>query len=326
MDKKFNPHLYQIVSILSDGQFHDGTSMGAALEMTRSAVWKAIKKLTAYHIPITSIKGKGYALKQPLILLNPQKIKAELDNKKLAMTLFESIGSTNHYLKLKRKTNKPEVCIAEEQRAGKGRFDRSWHSPFGQNIYLSCLYNFPKDMSELAGLSLVVGLSVISVLKDYGVSALLSMKWPNDILYEQKKLAGNLIEVQAESYGESHVIIGVGLNVNMQAKELKEINQACTSLSQILNCYVDRNELCARLINRLFEYLYKFNEFGFVYFKEEWLAVDCLQGKHITIKNIRESVTGQVIGINDQGYLLLGLANGNKCSISSGDATILKTS
>lgn len=326
MDKKFNSHLCQIVTILSDGEFHDGTTMGDALQMTRSAVWKTIKKLIAYDIPITSIKGKGYTMTVPLILLDPQKIKMELDNKKLPITLFESIGSTNDYLKLKKKAKGPEICLAEQQTQGKGRLARKWHSPFGQNIYLSCLYLFQKDISELAGLSLVVGLAVINVLKSYGVSDQLFVKWPNDILFGQKKLAGNLIEIQAESYGESQAIIGIGLNVNMRNEELKEINQAWVALSHILNCYVDRNELSARLINRLFQYLHHFNEFGFAPFHEEWLKADSLTGETITIKNVRESLSGRVVDINAQGHLVLRLANGILRSFSSGDATILKKS
>lgn len=323
MDRKFNPTLCQVVNILNDGQFHDGTSIGEALGMTRSAVWKVIQKLISYQVPVLSIKGKGYALPSPLILLDPQKIRADLDNKKLEIQIFESISSTNDYLRVKKNAKAPQACIAEQQTRGKGRLDRRWYSPFAQNIYLSFLYSFQKDISELAGLSLVVGLAIVSVLKSYGVNESLLVKWPNDILYDQRKLAGNLIEIQAESHGESRSIIGIGINVNMQA-ENTPIDQAWISIAQILGCYIDRNELYARLINRLVEYLHRFNALGFASFQEEWDEVDSLHAQTISIKSGNNLFEGKVLGVNTQGHLLVRLANGSERSFSSGDATILK--
>src|SRR3989338_62425 len=97
---KLSANLVKLVSMLSDGKYHDGTSLGRKLHMTRSAVWKAMKKLESYDVNIDSVKGKGYALLEPLILLSKQAIRKSLyNNQKIAIEIVEHIPSTNDYLK-----------------------------------------------------------------------------------------------------------------------------------------------------------------------------------------------------------------------------------
>lgn len=322
-EKKFSQRLNKIVAILNDGQYHDGNDIGRELNMTRSAVWKAISKLRAYGIKIDSIKGKGYQLQEPLILLDPLKIKSEVDNKQISISVFESITSTNDFIKKKSPVNAPQICLAEHQTHGRGRLDRSWYSPFGKNIYLSCAYQFKKDISELAGLSLVISLAIVKTLKSYGTSSELGVKWPNDVIYQGKKLAGNLVEITAESNGISHATIGIGMNVNMETVDIP-INQAWISLKHILGCEVFRNELSARLINHLFIYLNRFEASGLSDFQDEWSAADKLRQKKVAIQNLHHHITGVVQGINEQGHLILQLKCGTLRAFSSGDTRILK--
>lgn len=319
--KKLTDTFIKLVSILNDGHYHDGTKIGDALNMTRSAVWKAIKKLESYDIKVDSIKGKGYALLEPLILLNEKTIKKGIASKNVSLSVFESINSTNDYLKthLSKKIN---VCIAEKQTHGKGRLDRTWHSPFAQNISLSCAYPFQKDISELAGLSLVVSLSVAKSLQIYNYPLPLLIKWPNDLIYDNKKLAGSLIEIQAESNGLCHTIIGIGLNVNMLLED--SISQPWTSLRKITANYVDRNQLCIILIDNLINDLAIFEKNGLSAFLEEWKSVDYLSNKEIAIKNNGQKICGRYVGINELGHMLLALEDGSIKGFSSGDSTILK--
>ncbi len=366
MIKKLNANLVKVVSILNDGgTYHDGTTIGEKLRMTRSAVWKTIKKLEHYAIKIDSIKGKGYALLEPLILLDKNKIKKNVFNEitnsssrgrpglkhagagrgdpengltrpaknaglamtasveKIDISIFESIDSTNDYLKSFKQAKEIKICIAEQQTLGRGRLSREWYSPFGKNIYLSCYYSFQKDVSELSGLSLVTSLAIINTLKSYGMNDHLYVKWPNDIIYLNKKLAGGLIEIQAETHGISHAIIGLGLNVNMMNDE-HAISQAWTSMQKILGKYIDRNELSARLIMNLLVYLQQFNARGFSPFMNEWVKTDCLTNQWVTVKNINQKIEGKVTGINEQGHLLLRLENGKVRAFSSGDTSIVK--
>jgi BirA family biotin operon repressor/biotin-[acetyl-CoA-carboxylase] ligase len=324
MNKKLNKNFIKVVDILRDGEYHDGTTIGDQLGMTRSAVWKTIKKLESYHIKIDSVKGKGYALLEPLILLDQNKIKKNILLKKVDLSVFESIDSTNTYLSKFKNTNTIKICLAEKQTQGRGRFNRPWYSPFGKNIHMSLLYPFKKDISELSGLSLAISLAIYKTLKQYGMDEKLWVKWPNDILYANKKISGSLIEVQAETHGACQVVIGIPLNVNIMNDEQECITQPWTSLQKIMNTYVDRNILCASLINNLVEHLQQFETHGLSSFIKEWQSNDCLMGKLIEVKNIQENVAGKVQGINEQGHLLLKLKNGNIRAFASGETSIVK--
>jgi BirA family biotin operon repressor/biotin-[acetyl-CoA-carboxylase] ligase len=316
-------NLIQVVRILNDGLYHDGDSMGATLNLTRSAIWKIIKKLTNYGIKIDSIKGKGYALLEPLVLLDINSINENLLDP-VDLSLFEVIDSTNQYLKSFKAIKKPKICLTEMQTQGKGRFNREWYSPFARNLYLSCLYPFQKDVSELAGLSLLTSLAVVQTLRDLRIEEGLSVKWSNDIVYNNKKLSGNLIELQAETHAACQAIIGIGINVNMLSKTNDPISQPWISMQQIMNQYVNRNELCALLIMHLLTYLKEFDKSGFAPFVETWNRLDCLVNKPITLKNVNNHFVGRMLGVNDQGYLLLELSTGEVRAFSSGETTILK--
>ncbi len=316
-------NLIKLVKILNDGQYHDGNSIGETLQLTRSAVWKTIKKLQNYGIKIDSIKGKGYLLQEPLLLMDQNEIKNHIA-KNAEVTVFETIGSTNQYLKQFKHHKHPKICIAEQQTAGKGRFNREWHSPFGKNIYLSCLYPFQKDVSELAGLSLLTSLAVVKTLHDIGIHNHLFVKWSNDVVFDSKKLAGNLIEVQAETHAACQAIIGIGLNVNMLHDEDNKISQDWISVRHMLNRYIDRNDLSARLINNLLAYLKIFETQGFENFVEEWDKVDYLKNKIISLNIFNEKIAGKVLGINAQGYLLLQLPDGSVRICSSGEASLIR--
>lgn len=324
MNRELNTNLVKIVDILSDGKYHDGTTIGDSLKLTRSAVWKTIKKLESNHIKIDSIKGKGYALLEPLALLNINKIIKKLANPYVDLSIFESIASTNEYLKTFKHSKAVKFCLAEQQTQGKGRLGREWYSPFGKNVYLSCLYPFQKDVSELSGLSLVVSLAILKTLKNSGIHEHLFVKWPNDIIYANKKLSGSLIELQAETHSACQVIIGIGVNVNMLQDEDHQISQPWVSMQKILNTYVDRNDLCANLINNLVEYLAQFERVGLSTFTDEWMQADCLAGKTITVNNANDQIQGKMVGINAQGHLLLQFDNNETRAFSSGDTSIVK--
>ena len=322
--KKPQTNFYQTIQLLSDGEFHDGTSIGKRLNITRAGVWKVIKKLEEYGIAVHSVKGKGYALIEPLLLLNAEKIAQAMNTKNIDIEYFETIDSTNDYLRSAPKDDKTKVCIVEHMSHGKGRLQRNWHAPFGPNIYMSLLYPFTKDISELAGLSLVIGLSLCKIINDlYKLEQPVNVKWPNDIIWQNKKLAGILIEVQAESNGVCYAIIGIGVNVNLSG-DIEQISQPWTSISKINNQYNDRNILYAKLLDNLLNYIKKFEANGFGDFLEEWKANDGLLNKIVSLKSGELVHTGKASGVNDHGHLLITTEDGKIMSFSSGDASLLK--
>ncbi len=328
--KKLASNLKRLVILLNDGEFHSGDNLGKTLNITRSGVWKFITQLQKLGIAIESLKGKGYRLKQPLILLDADAIQKHLVNPPDQIEIFGSIPSTtnSHYWKhkLSNQSSAKFICLAEQQTAGRGRLGRSWHSPFAANIYLSCSWRFHTDISTLGGLSLVIGLAIVKALAEYGIKDDIKIKWPNDIFWRDQKLAGILIEVHAETHAVSHAVISTGLNVNMTPEMAQDISQPWTSLANILGTYQDRNRIVGLLINLIYHYLAEFEKHGLTRFLEQWPNYDFLSGKLVNLKNHHQEISGIAVGVNKHGNLLVKQADGNIIPYSSGDAETQKQS
>lgn len=326
--KKISQSLLKLVLLLNDGAIHDGDALGVSLGVSRAAVWKMIKKLREYGVVIHSTKAKGYQLAEPLSLLQEDKIVQELYHQPVRVVCFENVTSTNDYLKVHPAYDKRlfDVCLAEMQTAGRGRLGRHWVSPFGQNIYLSCRYYVEKDISELGGLSLVAGLSVVAALTTLGIRDV-RVKWPNDVFYQGQKLAGILVEVRAETHMLSEVIIGIGMNVNMEvnaASQFTEIAQYVTSLAEMQGHYCDRNEIAVVLIKQLLSDVQLFTAEGWAAFTTRWDNVDYLNGKSISLLQGEKRLSGVARGVNENGYLLFQDQEGVSRLFSSGEVSIAK--
>jgi BirA family biotin operon repressor/biotin-[acetyl-CoA-carboxylase] ligase len=319
--KLLSTNLIQIASILSDMNYHDGDSIGLKLGITRSAVWKNIKKLEEYGVEVMSVKNKGYALKAPLLLIDQAKIVKELDNLDIRLEVFEDLDSSNNFLKNNIDAKKRRICFAEAQNKGRGRMGGFWYSPFGQNIHMSYCYHFNKDISELNGLSLVVGVGILKAIKEIGIDADVKLKWPNDGNYLNQKLIGILVELQSEAYGESTAVVGIGINVNMLCDK-GLIDQSWTSLNKITGKYIDRNVLAVALIHNLNYVLERFAKYGLREFLNDWRELDSLYNKSITLNN--GQYFGIAKGINEHGNLVVELASGELRAFSSGEVSISK--
>lgn len=315
-----------IINLLADGSCQSGTALGKKLNITRSAIWKQINQLIELGVPIISIPNQGYQFKTNLIVLDEQKIKKQLVennwSKSLNIHLFSSIDSTNRYLKDLPPSPQLEICCAEMQTQGRGRFGRHWHSPFGENIYFSSRWNLHCDLSKLSGLSLVISLAVVASLKKFHPSPTIKIKWPNDILWKDKKLCGSLIEINAESNASAQVVIGIGLNVNSDTENNPLPDKDWCSLFELTKQLQDRNELIAQLIIHLEHYLTLFIDNGLQFFINEWHQYDYLLNKTITVTQFGDSLTGIACGINAMGHLILQDSLGTKHLLSSGDTTL----
>ncbi len=321
---KLSATLIKLTSLLNDGQYHDEITLSRNLNISRSTILKNIKKLISYGIKIDSIKDENYALREPLILLNKNTIQKNISCEKVHVEIIESITSTNDYLKSCSLPEKILFCVAEQQTAGKGRLERQWHSPFGQNIYLSCRYPFQMTPGQLAGLSLITSLAMIKTCNQYLSPQSVKVKWPNDIIFDEKKLGGNLIEIQSDSPNTCVAIIGIGLNVNMSSTNQGQINQAWTSLKNITNQYIDRNLLLINLISNLLNYLNRFEQYGLTEFITEWHHADYLFNKKITLHCMKNNISGLAQGINHHGHLLIKTEEGLTKAYASGDSFIVK--
>ena len=315
-----------LLSILGDGACHSGSALGQALGITRSAIWKQIKQLIDFGIPIKSIPQQGYQLSNQLILLNEQSITQQLQARHSAspfkIHLFTSVDSTNRFLKDLAPSNQLEICCAEIQTQGRGRFGRQWHSPFGENIYCSSRWNLNYDLSKLSGLSLITSLAIRNSLNEFNLATDVKIKWPNDLYWADKKLCGSLIEILAESNGSAQVIIGIGLNVNTDTEKHHLPDKPWCSLYEMTQRYFDRNILIASLIKNLECYLNKFIQTDLNAFMDEWNQSDYLANKDIQITQAHGVLAGKACGINSMGQLIIEDKLGVKHLLSSGDTTL----
>ncbi|KGP63622.1 biotin synthase [Legionella norrlandica] len=315
-----------LMRLLSDGACHSGSELGKTLHISRTAVWKQINQLNELGIPINRIPQQGYQLSNPLILLDSSdltnQIKANGFQHPFQLHLFTSIDSTNRYLKDLPPSPYVEICCAEIQMQGKGRFGRQWYSPFGENIYCSTRWSFNCDLSRLSGLSLISSLAIVAFLKTLNHTKDIKVKWPNDIIWEHKKLCGSLIEIVAESNGSSQVIIGIGLNVNSDTENNPLPDKPWCSLYEIFHKQFNRNHLIANLITHLETYLNKFTSTDFNFFMNEWNATDYLAGQYITVNQSSGSISGIACGVDHSGQLILKDENGVQHFLSSGDTSL----
>ena len=327
--KKFSTTQIMLLTCLANGQCHSGSSLGSRLSMSRTAIWKHIKQLIDLGLPIERLPQKGYRLTHPMTLLDAQTINQQVRinqfNKPINIHLYATLDSTNRVLKELPRSTAIEICCAEKQTAGRGRFGRYWYSPFGENIYCSSRWHFGCDLSRLSGLSLVVSLAIVATLNDFGISEHLRVKWPNDILWHNRKLSGSLIEVIAESNSAADVVIGIGLNVNSTTTEHDHTmrpDKPWCSLFDITGHYMDRNALIAGLLSHLNEFLTEFMLQGFNAFILRWQSIDYLHGQLITVSQPTGTLTGTAHGVNKAGQLILIDEAGIKHDLSSGDTSL----
>lgn len=253
-----------------------------------------------------------------------KKLTPEL-NRMLNMHIFASIDSTNHFLKNQPYQSGLTLCVSETQTSGRGRFARSWYSPLGENIYCSFAWRFNGDPANLSSLSLVVSLAVhaaIQQLKLQAISQDIVIKWPNDLLWHDKKLAGILIEMTCDNKGNTDVIIGIGLNVNTIADKNTPIDRPWCALRDIFNQHINRNTLLALLITELDQHLHNFLKYGFEAYHVAWQAHDYLFDRTITVLQPNGTLTGRAQGVDNAGYLLLMDEQGVMHRLSSGDTSL----
>ena len=320
--KKLSPVLIQLLHILSDQQFHSGDELGKTLNMTRAGIWKYIKQLQDWQLPLEAIKGKGYYLKQPLQLLDEKKLQQNLlkAGSRQRLRIFPMINSTNTYLK--NKSIDCDICVAEMQSEGRARFERSWISPFGQNLYCSIKKHFDQDISMLSGLGLVIAVAIADVLNQLNLPESVMIKWPNDLYYQGKKLGGILIELMAESFTNADAIIGFGLNINMLPDHNDwNIDREWTSLHMALGGYFDRNVILEKLLIQVEQYMQQFIDNGFEFFQNRYQALSCLQGQFVTLYSGRQKIEGVVQGVTEQGYLILELPDGIVKHFAAGEVS-----
>lgn len=320
-----NNLVFPILRLLADGRFHSGEDIARQFSVTRASVWNAIQAAEALGIEIFSVRGRGYRLPQPLHLLNEQAVMLALGDQRtrFKLALFDSIESTNSYLMQQAAIGAAHGTVAAAllQTRGRGRRGRSWQSAFGSSLTFSLLWRFQAGASALSGLSLAVGLALVRTLHQYGLRSA-QLKWPNDILVRERKLAGILIELHGDMDGPSAAVIGIGLNLRLPTAMRGQIDQPVTDMASHLPVEINPNDILGQLLSHLAQVLDEFEQSGFTSMREEWQSHHAFQGETVKLlfPDGREQY-GNVEGIADDGVLLVRNEHGTQ-RFSSGEISV----
>lgn len=313
--------MLKLLNLLKDGRFHSGQALGEALGVSRSAVWKQLQHLESeLNLVIHKVRGRGYQLAVPLTLLDPQLIHEYTEGEHWSLRVHETIDSTNaEALRcIAEGEAAPFLVLAEQQTAGRGRRGRQWVSPFAENLYYSLVLRVEGGMRQLEGLSLVVGLAVMRTLQAFGLDGA-GLKWPNDLLVGERKIAGILLELVGDPADVCHVVLGIGINVNMQSND--QVDQQWTSMRRESGVSIDRNRLVAQLNQQLQHELARHRRYGFAAFQEEWEHANLWQGRKVSLIAGNSRIDGVVLGVDGQGALRLDVEGVEK-SFSAGELSL----
>ena len=310
-----------------------GAGLARASGQTRAAVWKRIDALRAAGVAIDAQPGRGYALQQPLELLDADVILAGLPTASragiAALDVAWSIDSTNAEL-LRRATpaQGTAVLLAERQTQGRGRRGRHWASPLAANLYLSLARLFSGGLARLPGLSLVAAVASVEALHALGCDNA-RLKWPNDLVVSDgeglRKLGGLLVEGGGEHAGPVRAVIGLGLNVHMPGAAASQIQQPWTDLSALAGPdfpMPSRNQLASTLLNHLLAALTQFDAQGLAPFLPRYQRHDLLAGREVLIQVGDDHYAARALGVADDGALRVRHSDGREERLHTGEVSV----
>jgi len=287
---------FAVLHALTDGKFHSGEAIAQHLGCSRTLVWQAVHTIEdAFDLQVHSVRGQGYKLAEPFEWLEVPLIRRFLtpsSEETWTVAVADEVDSTNTQLMVHANPDGVHglVLAAERQLAGKGRLGRRWHARLGACLMFSLLWRFDRGLADLAGLSLTVGLALARVLRRLG--APVTLKWPNDLQLDGRKLAGILIELSGDA---------LGLNLHPTAN----IDQPIAALSDC-GVSISRNQLLALLLNELELVLTCFNQQGFAPFSEEWMSLSSHQDQPVRLLfSHADPVEGIARGVAENGTLLV---------------------
>lgn len=324
--------LEPLLRALSDGRTHSGEELAHAFGVTRAAVWKQVAKLADFGLDVEGVPGSGYRLRRPLDLLDAAAVRAALDAGVAArlakLEVFTEIDSTSTYLRAAPPPpGKLDVCLAEFQTVGRGRRGRPWTAPLGSGLCMSVGWQFAGMPAGPGPLTLAAGVAARRALERVaGIT--IGLKWPNDLVFDERKLGGILLELAAEAHGGAHVVVGIGLNVSLPeglARSLSDWPRGAVDLKTALGREPPpRAVLAASLVDELAALFVDYPAHGFAAYRTEWRSADFLRGRAVRLDDPGGTIDGRAVGIDADGALLVEASGGRK-RVVAGDVSVRST-
>lgn len=305
----------------NEQDFLSGEKISDVLGCSRTAVWKHIAALRDEGYQIEAVQNKGYQLQESGTALSEHDIYSRMHEQGLFRRVVYEESVTSTQTVARQLTNDGEeegtVVVADEQTEGKGRLGRLWSSQKGNGIWMSLILKPDVDFRHASQLTLLTAVAVTRALeKETGLN--ISIKWPNDLLVDGKKICGILTEMQSDPDRILSVVIGLGINVN-QHQFPDELAEKATSLSRESGQSCNRAELIAAVLDEFTRIYQLYLSEGFSFIKPMWESHAMSIGRHISARTAKDTIEGRALGINDDGVLLLEDAEGTVHHIHSAD-------
>lgn len=315
----------KILFLLRDSKdYVSGEDISKKLNISRTAVWKHIEVLRQEGYVIDSLPRKGYKIVSVPDILYPWEIKKDLDTQVFGREIhhFQSVPSTNNVAKELAEDGAAEgtVIIAEEQTQGRGRMDRTWHSPAG-GIWMSVILRPDLPPYRVQDITLVAAVAVVNAIKvSTGLDPMI--KWPNDIYMGGRKVCGILTEMKGEADKVHYVVVGIGLNVNNDFAEAENDLQTAGSLKGIAHKQLDRKELVREILSCFEKNFSIYCREGLASILDLWRHNNITLGRNVILKIGDREFSGIAVDITSEGGLLLRDKQGRTKAFYSGEVTV----
>ena len=316
----------KVLSVLRNRRdYISGQDLCEQFGVSRTAVWKTINQLKEEGYEIDAITNKGYKLKSYPDILNEYEIASRMQTKWAGrkVVFLEETDSTNVRARILAEEGLEHgtLIVADIQNGGKGRRGRSWHSSKGTSIAMSLILKPDLEASKASMLTLVQAMAVAKAIEEIcGLEA--QIKWPNDILVNEKKVCGILTEMNLEMMEVSSIVIGTGINVN-QEQFPEEIEGIATSLKIEKKRSQSRADLIERvceLFEELFEEFMETKDLSGI--MEEYNEHLISKGRTVKVLDPKGEFTGEAMGINTLGELLVRKEDGKIVSVYAGEVSV----
>lgn len=308
----------------SNKEYISGAILAEKIGVSRNAIWKAVKSLKTEGYSIDAVTSKGYRLSAENNHLSEKLIKVSLNTKVLGnnIILLDETDSTNNYAKeIASSVPDGTVIIADTQTAGKGRLGRNFVSPKGKGLYMSVLIRPDFDIKTASMITTSTACAIATSIENLCDSNV-NIKWVNDLYMNGRKICGILTEASLgmEMKSLDYAVIGIGINV-YSAEFKRELRVSATSIEDETGCKIDRNRLCAEILNNLEKYLSEISTRNYI---QEYKRREILTGNTITANIDGNTIVAFAEGIDDNANLIVKLPDGNIRHLSSGEANLCR--
>jgi BirA family biotin operon repressor/biotin-[acetyl-CoA-carboxylase] ligase len=306
-----------------------GVALARTLGISRVAIWQHLEKLREQGFTVESLHARGYRLAARPATLHATLIDAYRHPGQEAprIHVLDTVDSTNDEASRRLAAGQPAPfgVLARRQENGRGRFGRVWHSATDGNLYASFAFKPQVEPARMQTFTLWMGVNICALVASFCRTAP-GIKWPNDLLLDGRKAGGMLTEARMDADRIHDLVFGLGLNLAPPPGGWPSgLTPVATSLAEHTGRPVDANKFAAALIGRVFDAYAAFLDGSYrKKFANLWNGYDLLRGRSITLVQGNRTFSGVATGIDDEGSLLLRLADGHTDRFRAGEVTIAK--